>query len=128
MPLAEERPEGLYAIRWVGDGCVRIDDTEFRSSLLVMPDRVWQDFPARVPGDLGAELISEMLALQPQVVILGTGARQVFPPPSVFAGFLTRGIGLEVMDNAAAARTYNLLALEGRRVAALLLLDPPEPG
>jgi uncharacterized protein len=125
MPLAEERPEGLYAIRWVDSGCIRIDDAEFRNSLLVMPDRVWRDFPARLPGDLRAELISEVLTLQPQVVILGTGERQVFPPPSVFAGFLTRGIGLEVMDNAAAARTYNLLALEGRRVAAVLLLDPP---
>ena len=57
-----------------------------------------------------------MLALQPELVVLGTGATQVFPPAAVMAACLTRGIGIEVMTNAAAARTYSVLAGEGRRV------------
>ena len=51
-----------------------------------------------------------MLALKPELVVLGTGAVQVFPPAAVMAACLTRGIGIEVMDNAAAARTFNVLA------------------
>lgn len=123
MPLAHDRPEGLYAIRWVDVRSIRIEDTEYSSSLLLMPDQIWRDFPAHHPQDFDAELIERVLALGPQVVVLGTGQRQVFPPPRIQAGFLGRGIGLECMDNAAAARTYNLLALEGRRVAGIFLLD-----
>jgi uncharacterized protein len=63
-----------------------------------------------------------LLALEPALVLLGSGARQRFPAPAVLAACLTRGIGIEVMDNAAAARTFNLLAGEGRRVVAGFLL------
>lgn len=122
MPLAQERPEGLYTIRWVAADSIRIDDAEFRRSLLVLPDHVRPDVPAGSTRDLDDSLIGEILALAPQVLILGTGTRQVFPSQAVMAAFLSRGVGIEVMDNAAAARTYNLLALEGRRVAGLFLL------
>ena len=57
-------------------------------------------------------------------MILGTGERQVFPAAAFMAGLLRKGIGIEVMDNAAAARTYNLLAGEGRRVIAGFILPP----
>lgn len=55
-------------------------------------------------------------------MLLGTGAKLVRPPVAVLAPLLTRGIGCEVMDNAAAARTFNLLASEGRRVVAAFVL------
>jgi RNA-binding protein len=63
---------------------------------------------------------------QAQIDVLtgGTGARQAFPAAAFMAGFLRRNIGIEVMDNAAAARTYNLLADEGRRVVAAFILPP----
>lgn len=124
MPLAEDRQEGLYTIRWVSASAIRIDDAEFQCSTLVLPNQVRQNVPAHRPTDLNDGLIAEILALSPQVVILGTGERQVFPPAAVLAAFLSRGVGIETMDNAAAARTYNLLALEGRRVAGLFLLPP----
>jgi uncharacterized protein len=123
MPLAEDRPEGLYAIRAVSARAVHIDDAEFNASLLVMPDRIQGDLPLRRVDQLDESWVERVAQWTPEVVILGSGTRQVFPPPSVLAAFLRRGIGLESMDNAAAARTYNLLALEGRRVAALLLID-----
>ena len=63
-----------------------------------------------------------MLALQPALVLLGTGTRLRFPSAAVMATLLTRGIGIEVMDSAAAARTFNVLATEGRRVVAAFLL------
>ena len=65
------------------------------------------------PGDLDA-----LLALEPELLVLGTGATQKFPPAVVMATCLQQGIGIEVMTNAAAARTYSVLASEGRRVVA----------
>ena len=65
------------------------------------------------PGDLDA-----LLALEPELLVLGTGEIQKFPPAVVMATCLQRGIGIEVMTNAAAARTYSVLAGEGRRVVA----------
>ncbi|MGH8115897.1 MAG: MTH938/NDUFAF3 family protein, partial [Rhodanobacteraceae bacterium] len=62
----------------------------------------------------------------PDVVLLGTGARQVFPSQAVLGAFLQRGVGVEAMDNAAAARTWDILAGEGRNVvAAFILCDGP---
>jgi uncharacterized protein len=58
-------------------------------------------------------------------VLLGTGARLARPPVAALAPLLTRGIGCEVMDNAAAARTFNLLAGEGRKVVAAFVLPAP---
>ena len=63
-----------------------------------------------------------MLALEPEVVLLGSGATQAFPPAAVVAACLRRGVGLETMTNAAAARTFNVLASEGRRVVAAFVL------
>jgi len=60
--------------------------------------------------------------LSPEVVLLGTGERAIFPPQSVLAEFLKRGIGLETMDNAAAARTFNVLVGEGRQAVGVFLL------
>ena len=59
---------------------------------------------------------------QPEVILLGCGANQSFPPAATLAACLSRGIGLETMTNAAAARTFNVLAGEGRRVVAGFIL------
>jgi uncharacterized protein len=69
--------------------------------------------------------LDAVFALQPELVLLGTGATQVFPAPAVLAACLTRHLGIEVMTNDAAARTYSVLAAEGRRVVAGFIL--PEP-
>jgi len=60
--------------------------------------------------------------LQPDIVVLGTGASLRFPHPRLTRALLEQRIGLEVMDTAAACRTFNILAAEGRRVAAALML------
>ena len=77
------------------------------------------DARALAPDDL-----APLLALEPEVILLGSGATQVFPPAAAMAACLGRGIGLEVMTNAAAARTFNVLAGEGRRVVAGFILNP----
>lgn len=122
MDLSLERPEGYLFVRSVGAGSVVLIDRELRRSFLLAPDRAVEDWPVADAGALDAGHVDALLALKPELVILGTGERQVFPAAAFMAGFLRRGIGIEVMNNAAAARTYNLLAGEGRRVVAGFIL------
>jgi len=124
MDLSLERPEGYLYVRRVGARGVTLIDRELTSSFLLAPDRAIENWPVTTADTLDAGHVEALLALQPELVLLGTGERQVFPAAAFMAGFLRKGIGIEVMDNAAAARTYNLLAGEGRRVVAGFILPP----
>jgi uncharacterized protein len=75
---------------------------------------------------LGSEHFETLAQMQVEVVIFGSGARLRFPRPAWIAPLVHKRIGIETMDTAAACRTYNILAQEGRVVAAALLLDQPQ--
>ena len=95
-----------------------VNDRTLNRSFVIAPDALVEDWPvsditAMRPADLDA-----LFALQPELIVLGSGETQAFPPAEVMATCLQRGIGLEAMTNAAAARTFNVLASEGRRVVA----------
>ncbi|MGN2243131.1 Mth938-like domain-containing protein [Frateuria sp. GZRR33] len=122
MDLSLDRPEGYLFIRRVGERSITVVDRELQASFLLAPDRVVEDWPVGDAASLDEVAGDAVRALEPEVVLLGTGSRQRFPSAAFMAGFLRRGIGIEVMDNAAAARTYDLLAGEGRRVVAAFIL------
>lgn len=122
MSLMEHRPEGLLVVRAVRPGAIAVGAQELTRSFLLAPDALQADWGPESVEQIDAGAIEAILALQPAVVLLGTGVRQRLPQPALMGAFLTRGVGLETMDNAAAARTFNLLATEGRRVVAGFLL------
>ena len=122
MQLTEHRNERQLFVRKADAGSVTIIDREYARSLLINAEQVIEDFPPRRVEELDAAAIQKVLTLEPEVVLLGTGARITFPPAAVLAEFLKRGVGLETMDNAAAARTFNVLIGEGRRAVAVFLL------
>ena len=122
MDLSLERPEGYLYVRRVGAHGVTLIDRELTSSFLLAPDKAIENWLVTAAEMLDAGHVEALLALQPELVVLGTGARQIFPAAEFMAGFLRKNIGIEVMDNAAAARTYNLLAGDGRRVVAAFIL------
>ncbi len=124
MDLALDRPEGYLFVRRVGAHSVTLVDRDLAESFLLAPDHAVEHWPVADARELGAAHVDAVLELQPELVLLGTGAHQVFPAAAFMAGFLQRGIGVEVMDNAAAARTYNLLASESRHVVAGFILPP----
>jgi len=124
MDLSLDRPEGYLFVRRVDARSVTLIDRELHDSFLLAPDRAIEHWPVDTAAALDAAHVEALLALHPELVILGTGERQVFPAAAFMAGFLRKGVGIEVMDNAAAARTYNLLAGEGRRVVAGFILPP----
>ena len=124
MDLSLDRPEGYLFIRRVGERSITVVDRELAASFLLAPDRVVERWPIDDVAALDQSAGEAVRALHPEVVLLGTGSRQRFPSAAFMAGFLRQGIGIEVMDNAAAARTYDLLASEGRRVVAAFILPP----
>lgn len=122
MDLSLDRPGEYLFVRRVSERAITVVDRELNHSFLLSPQRAVEQWPVTNAQALGDGDVQAVLELEPEVVLLGTGARQQFPPAAFLAGFLRRGIGIEVMDNAAAARTYGLLAGEGRRVVAAFIL------
>ena len=124
MQLVHERPDFEYFLRGADGGSALVNDRRLAASFIVAPDRLVEGWPVADAAKLTPDDLAPLLALQPELILLGTGAGQAFPPPEALAACLSRGIGLEAMTNAAAARTYNVLAGEGRRVVAGFVLAP----
>jgi len=122
MQLTEHRNENQLFIRRADAESISIIDREFRASVLLNATRVDESFAPRRVEELDQSAIARIFALEPDVVLLGTGSRAAFPPQHVLAEFLRRGVGLETMDNAAVARTFNVLVGEGRNAVAAFLL------
>ena len=114
MQLNHEPPDYAYSLRAADGRSAKVNDQVLGSSFFLTPDQLVTQWPAD---------LEPILALNPALIVLGTGDRQVFPPAVVMAACLSRGIGLEVMNNPAAARTFNILAGEGRKVAAAFILE-----
>jgi uncharacterized protein len=105
-----------------GPGWVRVGQTEYRSNLLLLPDAIvgyWapQGLAALQEADFAA-----LLQYTPELVLLGTGARQQFVHPRLLQALTAARVGVETMDTRAACRTFNILVAEDRRVAAALVV------
>ncbi|HEY0180342.1 MAG TPA: MTH938/NDUFAF3 family protein [Dokdonella sp.] len=122
MQLSQDLPEGHLFFRTCAAGSVTVVDRVLTKSFLLAPDRLVEDWPVTSADRLDAAAVDAIAALEPEVVLLGTGDRQTFPPQAIRALLLQRRLGVEIMSNAAACRTYNLLAGEGRRVVAAIVL------
>ena len=123
MKLHLAKSANTNVITGYGEGYVEVNKQRHQRSLVVMPDRLWTEwsastFEALTAGDLGA-----LADLDREVILLGTGKLLRFPQPELMRPLIQAGIGLEVMDLAAACRTYNILVAEERKVAAALLLS-----
>ena len=123
MKLHLAQAPGKNFFTGYGDGYVAVNQTRHERHLLVMSDRL---VPWDVPGfdSLAPPVFEQMLAMDPEIVILGTGAALRFPPPDLMRPLTAAGVGTEVMDSRAACRTYNILSAEGRRVLAAVLIEP----
>lgn len=118
MQLIQDRAEGYFFIRACNPKSIIVIDRELHASFVISPDRVIENWPVNTVAALSVSAMESILALEPELVLFGSGERQQFPAQEMLLPLLRRGIGVEVMNNAAAARTYNLLAAEGRRVVA----------
>lgn len=127
MKIQIETAYGLNVVRAYAPGQVTVNQEIHRTSLIVTPQRVERWAPSGFDGLEGVHF-ARLLDFAPEVVIVGTGARLRFPPAEVLAPLIEAGIGYEIMDTGAACRTYNILANDGRRVVAALLMIEEEAG
>ena len=122
MPLAEDIVTNRHRITAYSDTTITVNDSVYRESLMLTANSVQCPWPVTSLEQLNAEILAPILELMPAVVLLGTGPQQLFPTPQIYALFGQRGIGLEVMDNGALCRTFNILVAEDRDVAAAIIL------
>jgi uncharacterized protein len=121
MRFTLDSTAGVNLIRAYRRGEIRVNDETFKTSVIVSASQIHAEPGLHGVDDLEAELAARVLALRPELVLLGTGERQIFPAPSFGAQFLGAGIGFEVMDTGAACRTFNVLVAEQRLAVAVLM-------
>lgn len=119
LKFTRELP-GTLTIRSVTAEGIRINDRLWSAAIAIDSQQSIADWPPKPVADLVVEDFAALLKDSPELIILGTGQKNLFPPRELTFAFARRGVGLEVMDTAAAARTFNVLAGDGRHLAAVL--------
>jgi uncharacterized protein len=127
LKFQPDRAEGVNIITRHDAQSIWVGNTRFAHSLLVPSEGEVGLWPVQSVAQLSADHFEMALAMQPELVVFGSGARLQFVSPKLLRGLIERRIGVETMDTAAACRTYNVLASEGRKVLAALLLQPLGP-
>jgi uncharacterized protein len=122
MRLTDDRTAGAFLVRSYAPGELRVGDAVLHRSCLISAGQLVDDWRPQTLDELSEADLAAVFALQPEIVVLGSGERQRFPDPRLLAAIMTRGIGCEVMDTGAACRTYNVLVSESRRAVAALFL------
>lgn len=95
---------------------VRIAGVDHRGSLAVAGDGVIDDWRCATVERLDDAALAPLLARRPEVIVLAVGERVAFPDAAVMRAVQQAGVGLEVMNDGAAVRTFNVMLTEGRRV------------
>ncbi len=122
MKLAISDPTDGLTIHGYEPGEVVINGRRFQRSLVLLPDRVIDDWPPQSFDELDEQDFERLTDLNADLILLGTGQRQAFPAPTLYRSLMERNIGIEIMGTPAACRTYNILMAEERLVAAALIL------
>lgn len=111
-----------YQIRAFKLGQIHINEHIFTHNLIISPQQLLENWAPQQVAEITHEHLLPAIALKPTILLIGTGASQHFLPLDIYGNFLNQGIGIEIMDTAAACRTYNVLTAEDRAVVAALLL------
>ncbi len=124
MPLAEDIVTSRHRISAYSANTITVNNTEYRQSLVMTASTMHCPWSVTLLEHLDGETLAPVFATNPSVVLLGTGADQLFPEAKILGLFGERGIGLEIMDNGALCRTFNILVAEDRDVTAAIILAP----
>lgn len=122
MKLHADRPSALNTVTGYGPGSIAVNEVTYPHSVWMAPEGPVRAWDVRSMEALEERALTDIMALRPDILILGTGARQQFPAPALARRLREARIGLEVMDTQAACRTYNILMAEGRNVVAALIV------
>ena len=120
MKFAEDYNKDQYQITGYDNESVRVNNKAFSNGFIVTPNHFIHDWQPQLYTDLNATDLDILFDLKPSVILLGTGAKQIFPPKEIYRALVKSGIGFEIMDTQAACRTFNILMAEDRDVAAAM--------
>jgi uncharacterized protein len=123
MKLQANSSSDQHVVAAHGPGWVEVDGRRFRRSLLITPTVIDADWGPETFDGLAEAHLAVLASHAGDVTLLGTGSRQRFPPPQLLRVLIDAGIGVEIMDTAAACRTYNILVAEGRATLAALIVE-----
>lgn len=123
MKLHAPNTAGLNLFTAYGDDYVTVNQEKHQKNLILLPESIIPEWSMANVDSLTEADMQVLLNLGTEIILLGTGKRLRFPPGALLRPFASAGIGLDVMDLQAACRTYNILAAEGRKVAAAILFD-----
>lgn len=121
MKLSREHPGNKTYIRATGEDGIWIGDDCYIESIILTPNSVLTDWGVKSFSDINEETLKSLLDPEPELVIVGTGESQHFPPPELMMPFYRAGTGIEFMNTQAACRTFNILVMEERNVVAGLI-------
>ena len=123
MKFNLDQPATAHVVRAYGPGLLRIGDRSYDTSIILTATTLIESWRPRRMEDLVTADLEPVLALRPEVLLVGSGLRQKFPGREVLAALYQSRVGFEIMDTGAACRTYNVLVAEGRQAVAALIVE-----
>ena len=126
MQFTREQNSAI-TVRQVEPGQLRIGNDLVRTNVLLTADREIRKWAIENIEQLSESDLDAILEAAPEMIVVGTGWRSVFPQRELVFALARRGIGFETMDTPAACRTFNILINEGRRAAAALIVKDDGP-
>ena len=115
----------VLAVTGYGDAWIAINGEKVHHSVIISSKGARLDWPCQHPDDLSPAHFQAVCEMGVELLIFGSGRRLQFPAANCLQGLIQMGLGIETMDTQAACRTYNILAGEGRHVAAALIVQRP---
>lgn len=122
MKLHADTRSGQNSVTAYGPGFVTVSGQRHERSLVLTPQLIDPNWPVTDVADMQPAMLETLRRHNCDLWLIGTGLKQTFPHPSILAPLLEARIGVEIMDTAAACRTFNILAAEGRNVGAALII------
>ena len=123
MKFAEDHNSSRYKISGYDNASIGINGLPHDFALVLSPMELITDWSPKTYADLRAEHLDPFYLLNAEIILLGTGQKQIFPPPEILRRFAQEQVGFEIMDTQAACRTFNILMAEGRNVVAGLFIE-----
>ena len=122
MKFAQDNQDEGYVITAYDEDSVSINGKPFQQSFIITPAKLEENWAVTSIALLEQSHIEQILALKPELIIIGTGDKLIFPAVEIYSSIIQHGIGIDFMDTRAACRTYNILMSEDRDVVAGLIL------
>ncbi|BAU57541.1 MTH938/NDUFAF3 family protein [Halorhodospira halochloris] len=122
MRISRHDSPSVYRVNSYEPGAITINRQQYTTSVILTPESLSCDLAAERITDLALQDLQQLLAWQPEMILLGTGPTQIFPKREIIRGIISQEIGCEAITTSAASQTFNLLASEGRRVSAVLFV------